>query len=309
MTWLLLAFITPILWSWVTIIDNYFVHSVYEDEYDGAIISGIFQSFPWILVLLGVVHFQFPGVGTALWALGAGVLLLLSFLCYFKALFAYNDSVLIQILWNLSIPVVPFFAWLILSEKLLSIHYIGIALAFGGVTLFVLDGKIGKDEFWKVAGTMLGAVVALSLSMVFSKEAYESGAGFWDIYLLFCAGATLLAVSWLVVDSLEKKRHRIGKIFRLSKKYFGFFFLAESLSVIGTLTSQGAINLSPSVSFVAVIEALVPVFAMISSFVLVLIFGKIGKDNLQSLYREQFSNLPTKVLALVLIAGGIYIIG
>lgn len=308
MTWLLLAFVAPFLWAWVSTIDNYFVHSVYEDEFDGAIISGFFQSVPWLFVPLGLVQFQFPGVGTAWWAMGAGAFFLFSFICYFRALFMHNDSALIQILWNLSVPTVPFVAWFILSETLLPIHYAGIALAFVGVTLFVLDGGVTRDGFWKAAVPMFGAVLALSLSMVISKKAYGRSDAFWSIYLFFCLGATMLAAFLLVVVGRKKAKERAGKIIRLSGKYFWFFLLAESLSVIGTLTSQGAIRLAPAVSFIAVIEALVPVFVMTNSLILVVCFRKLRRNGMQELYQEQLAGLRTKVLAVVLIVAGIYAI-
>ena len=80
-TWFLVALIAPFLWAIVAIIDTYFVDGVYEDEYDGTIISGGFQSLPWLLVLFGVVDFTFPGFELASLALLAGGFFFFSFFC------------------------------------------------------------------------------------------------------------------------------------------------------------------------------------------------------------------------------------
>lgn len=65
MSWLLLAFVAPLLWAAVALIDTYFVHGVYAEPLDGAGISGLFQSSPWLLVPLGLIEFRAPGLLSA----------------------------------------------------------------------------------------------------------------------------------------------------------------------------------------------------------------------------------------------------
>lgn len=311
MTWFLLAFMAPILWAAVTLLDTYFVESVYTDAMDGAVISGLFQSLPWLLVPLGLIEFNYPGHASALCALAAGALFLLAFLAYFKALFVANDGALMELIWNLNVLVVPFLAWLLIGERLEPAHYIGIALAFAGLAGFAFDARVQTRQARQIAMIMLAAVVALALSMVASKQAYQlnmSGDAFWSVFLLYCAGASATAVLLLIMRGPAHAGMQAGRIIHLSRRYFMVFFLAEMLSLTGTLASQGAISLAPAVSFVAVIESLVPVFVMAASLLLAARLRIAGQHELAAAYRAQFSNPSRKTLALAMIASGIYVI-
>lgn len=304
--WLLIALIAPCLWAIVAIIDTHFVHGVYEDEYDGAVISGVFQSLPWLLAPLGVIDFTFPMIEVVTLSLLAGGLFLLAFFWYFKALFVSNDSALMQILWNVSVLVVPFFAWLLIGEVLTSTHYVGIGIAFAGIMFFNFDRKIKGTGFCKIALPMLGAVVALSLSMVVAKKAYQLDPDFWSIFLLFSFGATTAAAAILIVGKKNPLR-RARKIAALGGKYFFFFATAETLSIAATITSQKAISLAPAVSFVAVIESLVPVFVMLISLIIVFVFRNTERVDVRP-YHNQTSGMGIKILALAFIGVGIYVV-
>jgi drug/metabolite transporter (DMT)-like permease len=306
-TWLLLAFVAPLLWALVTVIDVYFVDGVYQDEYDGAIIAGVFQSLVWLLVFFGVVGFTFPNPDASMWAFGSGVLWIVYTFFYFRTLFAYNDSVLMQVLGNISVLAVPFFAWFLLGERLEPIHYVGIGIAFVGVTIFSLDRTIAKGKFSDVAPPMILAVGVLSLSMVFGKRAYDLSDDFWSLFLLYCTGAVSVSVA-LLFSRLREARSRAVRIVRMSRKYFLVFALAESLAVVGTLASQRAISLAPAVSFVAVIESLVPVFAMFLSLISAYFLIKKGRTELGQVYRDQLLGFRTKAFAVALLAIGIYVV-
>lgn len=309
MTWLFLSFVAPIFWAVVTVLDTYFVHGVYNDEYDATIISGVFQSLPWILVLFGVVEFVQPNTYQLMYAMVAGALFMLSFYFYFKALFIENDAALMQILWSTCVLVVPFIAWFLMGEKLLPMHYLGIGLSFLGVVAFCFNGRIsGEDGFVKMLVLMATAVIALSFSMIFSKEAYEGEGGFWGIFLHFSLAATLMSMVLMMFDKVGV-RTRIENLTRMSGQYFWIFLLAELFSVIGTVASQSAIRLAPSVSFVATIESLVPVFVMMIGFILMLFFRKLGMTEMALVFQKQYSEKLTKLFAILVIASGIYLIG
>jgi hypothetical protein len=316
MNWFLLAFVAPVLWAAVTLLDTYFVHGIYTDAMDGAVISGLFQSLPWLLVPLGLIDFVYPGNASAVNAIAAGALFLLSFLAYFKALFIANDGALMQLLWNLSVLVVPFLAWLLIGERLEVTHYAGIVLAFAGLAGFGFDARVQTRKARHIGLIMLTAVVALASSMVASKQAYqlaasmrtEGGDDFWSTFLLFCAGASAAAILLLMMRGPAHAGIQARRVVRLSQRYFLVFLLAETLSLLGTLASQRAISLAPSVSFIVVIESLVPVFVMGASLLLAIWFRGAGRAELAAAYRAQFSNPGGKTLALVMIAGGIYVI-
>ncbi|MDO8565700.1 MAG: DMT family transporter [Candidatus Moranbacteria bacterium] len=304
--WLLMALIAPFLWALVAIVDTYFVHDVYEDEYDGMVVSGVFQLLPWLLVPVGAIEFTFSSAQIAGFAFVAGGMLALSFFCYFKALFIRNDAVLMQTLWTVGVPVVPFFAYFLIGEVLTSAHYAGIGIAFIGILLFNFDGNVKRIGFSRIVFPMVGAIVFFSLYMVFARKAHDlSPLDFWSVYLLFSFGATATAFAVLVIakkNAIEKAR----KIVRLSGKYFYAFLCTEGLYLAGTITSQKAISLAPAVSFVVVIESLVPVFVMVVSLFLMLVLKRLGNIAIGDVYRQQLSGVWIKILALVFLAIGIY---
>jgi uncharacterized membrane protein len=306
--WLVLAFLAPFLWAWVNVLDNYFVDGVYEDAYDGALISGLFQLLPWIGVLFGFVSFEVSLWQWSLLSVISGACFSLSMFFYFKTLFTTNDTVLTQALWNISLLLVPFFAWIVLDERLNTSHYFGIGLAFLGASLLIGDYHFARrGETKKIMLWMGLSVLFLSLTMVLSKQAYIGAETFWPIYLFFSLGGAIGSFGLLLTDR-KPIRERLVSIYSLSKKFFWIFLLAEFFQLIGTLTSQRAIDFSPSPSFVAVAESFLPIFVILASFFLVWVFPTVIKTSLKEVYQEQLSSLPIKILAITLMSFGIYFI-
>lgn len=306
--WIFVAFLAPFFWALVNIIDVYFVSSVYEDEWDGIFINSLFQLLPWLLPAFGIVVFQYPGLLPTICAYFGGASLALAFFFYFKTLFVSNDVSVIQAIWNLSVPLVPFFSWLLLSEKLLPVHYAGITIAFVGAMLFVTHQEVRARSFLRVAKIMIGAVVLLSLSMVLQSRAYDLMQNdFWSGFLIFSAGAGITGLMLAFFDPQSVKA-RSFHIFRMTKLYFFIFFVAESLNLLAVLSSQRAIDISPAVSFVAVIESSVPIFVMAISFSLVLFLFFFNKKKVYEIYKNQLIAFKTKIIACFLIASGIYLI-
>lgn len=307
MNWLIVAFIAPILWALVSLIDNYFVDGVYEDEFDGIVLSAFFQLLPWLLVPFGMLHFFSFGVNM-LWAVASGFFFLASLFQYFRSLFRVNDSALMQILWSLSVPLVPFFAFFLVGERLLPLHYLGIAIAFAGVLLFNFDiDSVAARRLRKVALPMTYAVVFMALSMVFGKRAYIYSNDVQTNFLLFCFGGVFILALLPFFDRVSIAKRSL-RTWSLLKRYFLIFFLAEGLSVTATFSSQWAIRLSPSVSFVSVVESLTPVFVVLMSLILILFISISGGRHLERIYREQITHMPVKVLATLIILTGVFLI-
>ena len=305
--WLFIAFVAPILWALVNLLDVYFIQRVYEYHLDAFIISGIFQFMPWLLVLFGLVRFQWPEQGmTVIFALSGGGLFLISYFFYFKALSIIADATLLEILQNLSVPIVPFLAFFLLGEHLLPINYLGIVLVFLGTMFFLWDKKIDTKGFLRVFQVMLWAVFFLALSMIAEGKAYESsGSDFWSIYLLFSAGSAFIAFLSLIWTGNVR-------IIDLVSKYFPSFFFMEFLSVVATIASQRAISISPFVSFVAVIESIMPIFVILFSGLIWITFAFIplngGRELLYNMFSKQLSNFGVKLAALFVTIIGIYLV-
>ncbi len=307
MDWLLIALIAPVLWAFVSVIDNFFVESVYKDELDGIVISALFQLAPWLLVPLGILQFS-SFESTSVWAIGSGFFFLASLFQYFRSLFLVNDSALMQILWSLSVPLVPFFAFFFVNETLSLSHYLGIAVAFVGVLIFNFDIEPGAGKrLRRVAIPMAWAVVCMALSMVFGKKAFIVSSNIETNFLLFCLGGVFILLLVPLFDRMTLVK-RFTQTRDLMRGHFIVFSLAEGLSVMATFSSQWAIKLAPAISFVALIESLTPVFVVLVSIGVILSIRFFGNHTLEKIYREQIVHMRVKILATVIIATGVFLI-
>lgn len=303
--WLFMAFAAPAIWALVNIIDVYFTAEVYKDEYDGVIISGIFHIIPWLLV--PVVGYSFPGTGTALIAFLGGIFLILSAWFYFKALFAIGDASLIQTLWNSTAIVVPVLAFFLIGEKLSILQYVGIAIVFSGLMILSLGDGITKKNVIRIIPNMIGAVIFFSLSMIAQERVY-SQTGFWNGFLAFSLGAFSAGLVFLIVRTCMGKTSHLLK---LNKDYVGWFIGAEILAILGNICSQRAISLAPAVSLVAVIDSLMPALVIAESlliFILLKFFSSKEHEIMEKIHRGQVGGFRVKVLAIIIMAIGIYLI-
>lgn len=306
--WLPIAFVAPCLWALVNVLDLYLVRGLYQDEWDGTLISGAFQLFPWILVVLGILRFTSPPTEAMLFALAGGSMFLASFFFYFRALFRYADSPLILILWNVSVLVVPVLAWAWSDERLQPVHYLGIALAFLGSSLFAARDGLLRQRFLRVAGTMVWAVLLFSASMVLQKEAYRYASNqFLDVYLIFSLGVVAAATA-LAALKPKTTAARIRRFAGFKARYIALLVFAEGVSFVGTVFSQRAIDLSPSPSFVVVIESSVPVFVMLLSLLLASVLARLGREQASTMFRNQMLGWKEKLIAIALMSSGIYCI-
>lgn len=312
--WLLVSFMAPLLWALVNIIDVYFVKGIYQDELDGTIITGLFQIIPAIVALFFINSgFAINGVSHIEWydpilllALFGGFLFNLAFYYYFKALFRHSDAAFLQIIWSLTIIVVPVLSFIIFKEVLSWVQYLGMGIALIGALALSSSKKLKEKFSWRYLLIMSAAVVILSVSMICEDKVYgdltSRGYGFSIGFLFFSLGAVLNGLFFAII----KKRNP----FPFIRKYFHIFIISEIINVLGNFASQKAIAIAPSVSFVAVVETFVPVFIVAISLLVLayLAWKKKKSDVVKSMYEEQLDGVWVKVFATIIMSLGVYII-
>ena len=153
---------------------------------------------------------------------------------------------------------------------------------------------------------MLPAVVALALSMALQKEGFNGAPDFLPGFLTFSLGVVVGGCVTFLFH--PRKRDIASRITKLCKRYWHSFLLGETLSVIAIFSSSYAISLAPSISFIIVIESLVPVFVMIMSVLLARLFLSLKKPEYHALYEEQMTGVLGKVGATAIIAIAIYLV-
>ena len=302
--WLVIAFVAPLLWGLVNLLDVYLVQDVYEDEYEGTIIMALFQCIPFLAVpWLG---FPMPQYNFMLLAIVAGLFSLASMFYYFKALFRYGDATLILVLWNLVALVVPVLAFFFVGEKLVPVQYLGILVVVIGAVFLTLDKNIYGKKMRDLVLIMIGAILFLSFSMVMQEKVY-SNTSFWGGFLFFSIGYLIGGAVLLGSRGMTFKK----RLFEINKKYFILFALVEVVVLAGIVTSQRAIDIAPAVSLVATIESFQPAFILMLSvviFFLLSFFSHGKKDLIKKIYEEQISGKRSKIIAILIMAAGIYLI-
>lgn len=317
--WILVAFLAPMLWALVNIIDVYFVDGIYQDEWDGLVISGLFQLAPWVVIIpfvnwdfsrLIVIHDGSFTIDRSLpLAFLGGFFLMCAYYFYFKALFYRNDVALFQVLGNLTVVVVPILAFIIYREVLPLYQYAGMSVTLAGATILSLNKKLkvshGEKFFW----TVVMGVIFFSLSLVVEEQAYSSlreqgygNQGFLIGLFFFSLGAAFSGGMFAFI----KKRNPLI----LTKKYLGVFVFAEGFNFFGNLASQRAIDIAPSVSYVATIGTFIPVFVLLFSFVILgySLIRSTEKHTAKRIYTEQVQGVGIKVIATIIMAVGVYMI-
>lgn len=300
--WLLLALLAPFFWALVNVIDAYFVKGIYENEYDGIIISGIFQILPWALIpILGMGEIK---IGGALWAVAGGFLYMFGTFFYFRALFAHADAALVIIIWSTVGVVVPMAEAVIFGERLALTQYIGIAIAFLGTALLAADSGIRQKKLGKIYANMVWAVIFVTASMIIEDKAYEQ-VSFWNGTLFISLGSFLCGIFFWIIRPGEKNSHIV-----LAKKYYKIFFMAEMLALIGMIVHYKAIESGP-VSLVSAVENVQPAWIMGISLAICFFakFFRFGNaEAIQAMKTDQLASWKTKIIAVVIMAIGIYLV-
>jgi hypothetical protein len=121
-------------------------------------------------------------------------------------------------------------------------------------------------------------------------------------------GATITGLVFLLAFDSRPLLKRVMQMVTLVKKYSAFFIMAEGFNLMGVISAQRAISLSPSVSFVSVIESLTPAFVLFLSFILVGVFLFFNRRRAEQIYRAQLSTSGVKSIACSIMALGIYLI-
>jgi hypothetical protein len=299
--WLIMAFLVPISWALVNLLDVYFCKEVFKTPYDGVTISGFFQGLFVLLPIFRFVEFSYNGILPASIGIVSGILFQLACLYYFKALFLHSNVIWMQIIWNLNMAVVPILSFFLLKQPVGLPGAIGIFGMFVGSSLLIIDfQKDGADSI-KVIKIMLLSMLFFSFSKICENVVFENfKTPFSTGYTYFSIGSFSLAL-WSVI----LKKSTLSYLSR----FIGKFSVGEGFSFIATISSERAIFLKGSSTMVVLIEGYTPFFTIILTYFALLcrFIYKSRKERAQWL-KLQLENLPLKILSILIMNFGLYLL-
>lgn len=309
--WLIYAVMAMACWGGVNVLDTFFVEEeIYDNANEGIIISSLFKIIGFFLVG-GIFFEEAIGIGfdNAFLAMMAGVMLSVAFWFYFKAAFLYNDLSLVQIFWNLSIPLIAILSWILMGEKLQVISYLGIGIVFFGAVIVSFSKESANICLEKFFLIIIPLVICYSFAEIIMKYMEEvKTVGFWGSFPYVCLGQFLFGTVLLVFDW---KAFRSKHLFR--RVVYGnwrLFVLSEIIELGGVFFMMLAIAKTPSVTLFSVTESFMPLVVIVMTGLTGFIMKFLGKsDSLNVVYKKNhIAGIWGKILATVVMAVGIYLI-
>lgn len=286
MSWIAIALIGPVLWSFCNQLDRYFLNRYFADGSLGVLM--LFSSLAGALVLPLALFFSDPfagyGFGQIALLLGTGIAGVYAIYLYLLALQDEEASVVVPF-WQLC-PVFGYaLGWLILGETL-SPRQMAASLAIvGGVLVMTWnhearEGAGGRFK-WRLAALMGGSSLILGARAVaFKYVAIQNdfwGSCFWEY-----GGFTLAGVAiWIASPSsrrafLDMFNPRQYKDF---SRIMSLVVLGEILTLAGHLATNLALLMAP-VALVLVVEGLQPVFVFLIGTAATLFFPRFVTESL-----------------------------
>jgi len=306
--WLLVGLIPPLLCAIVALIDACMVDSdVFLNPAEATIVSSLFGAIFLVLPVFEIVVFVMPALDVAAIAFVSGVLFSLHIYFYIAGLFRRNDTVVAETMQNLSVLLVPFLALFLIGEVLDPAHYVAIGSAGVGV-VYMYFYALGKENSCckgfvaNGSAELFIAMLLFSLVLVLGEWVYE-GTDFWSGYLIFTVG---LLFGGMVFFLFTGRKSVVG----LMRKRWRLFLLIEGVSAIAMVCSLRAVDISPSVTYVAITECLGAYFVLLLSGCVFFLHKKLGVRVrvLTQVCKEQLIGYPQKLLAGALVFSSIFLV-
>ena len=305
--WLFYAVASIVCWGLVNVLDSYFIENkTYENIWDGTIVSSLYKIIG--VVVLGGIFFtkviEISLTGALLSMLG-GALISAAFLFCFVAILYHNDMSLIQVVWNLSSPVVVVMGWFFLGEKFAPMAYVGMTIVFAGSFIISFQKESFRCNLGKLLLFLIPMVLLYSVSEVLMKYVEMQKVGFKQSFPFVCLGQVLFGS--IVLIFRQNPKHIGGLI----KRNWHLFFSSEALELVSLFLLQLAIAKTPSISLLGVVESFMPVMvvALTGVSIFLLKIFKRGKT-LERVYDENMlAGLPVKIIATAVMMIGVYLIG
>ncbi len=291
--WVLFALTAPALWAASNLIDVDLLKRRIRHPVTLVAVTGLFAGIPAVLIALSGA-FGWPGARALVLALFAGVLGVLVYYPYFRALaIAPPDDVILM--WNLAPVLIALLARAFLGERLEPPQYVAIGLLVLGSLLAARHGRhdsaLSPALPWMLLASVMLAVAAVLEKAVFLTVSFPVGLGWISIAGCATAVATIATSRQTRCDLREARRWRTARLLLAGN---------ELLDVTASTSLSLATALGP-VSLVHAVGGLQPVFIL---WLAPLLAG--GRSNGTPVASaRRFSRLKLASLALVVAGLGL----
>jgi len=291
----LLALIAPIFWAALNIIDKYFLTKLIKNAFSYQILMLFFDSIAILpLFLFTKISFAYP------WFISgivSNLLLSFAFIWYNKAMMIEEASRVVMMFY-LNPLFALILAYVFLGETLDFSKYVGILFLVLSALMISYKKTKGKFKFSAALGFVLIISISWAMFEVFSKYAFN----FIDYFSFLFWNIVGAIISGFVLLCFPKYRKDFFNDMRKVNKKKVFFWRTFSVIVYYTALISFYIAISKeSVSLVAAIPSLQPLFVLIYTVILSLFIPKILSEKISKLI------ILIKILSIILIIAGTWL--
>ena len=294
MTWILIAFISPILHGFANVLDNYLTNKLFKSVWTLTFYSTFFN----ILFLPLVLFVEIPGLPPASllpFFFLVAVIEVLYLYPYYKALQS-DDTSVVSSLFSLGRIFVPIFAFLFVGEVLKFTQYLGFLIIILGSATLTLNNlrtlHFNRSFFYMLVCSILLAIEAVVYKYLFENVSWSTGFVWTTLFssaIIFC---------FLLVPKLRKDiREQTSDL----KRNVPVFAFEELLTFGGSAASTFAISLVP-VTLAKSIGAFQPFFVLIYALILGKSFPQMFRESVdhRSLVKK-FMLFAIMIIGIILI--------
>jgi uncharacterized membrane protein len=301
MNWLFASLLAPLFWSVSNHIDKFLLDKHFKGIGKEALIlySTLFGIvvFP-VAYLFDHNIFSIGFISIIILIIG-GCLGSLAIYFYLFALEEEETSIVVPFMQIT--PIFGFILGFFLLKEVLSFGQIigSIIVVLGAFILSLEISELEKIKFKKrIAWLMVLSSFAFALyEILFKFVAIEGGfwvATFWEYVGLFAFGLFIF---------LSSRKHRTDFLFLIKRhnwKLFSTNITSESITIIGNMFANFALLLAPA-ALVMTVAGYQPIFVLLGSIILTVMFPKIVKENIS------FKHLLHKTLAILVVFLGTFV--
>jgi drug/metabolite transporter (DMT)-like permease len=293
MSWIFIAFLSPIFYGFSKILDNLLANKLSKNLWVVIFFSGVFTAAFTPLVWL-IQKPEFPTLTMWPVILVIGAIEVFYLYPYYKSLQLADTSVVVS-MFSMGRIFIPILAFILVGEVLKLPLYIGFAIiimASAAITFNPRTFKLNKAFFYMVVASFLVGLEAVLYKYVFNNVSWSTG------FVWVTAVYLGIVLCFLFFRRL---RLQIGAQVKDFKKFGLIIGLEELASFAGAVASTYTISLVP-VSLIKGLESSTPFF--------VLIYAVLLKPFFPNSFREEVDrkNIIKKISFFIILIFGVYLV-
>ncbi len=255
MSWQFLAISAPALWALSNLIDSRLLEERVTEPMTLVVVTGVFGGLPGIFVL-ATGNLAWPGLPVVVLATLTGVVALLAYLPYFRAL-DLAPTAAVLLMWNVAPVLIVVLARVFLHEELRIREYVAIALLLASATAGGAQSSGGRRSWspalpWMLLASLLVATVSVAEKRLFELTSFSTGLGWMS----------LATFSTAIVLGVLMSPTRQALSSGISRTLAAVLVANECLDVSAATALSRATSLGP-VSLVHAVGGLQPLFVLV----------------------------------------------